>query len=80
MLVQTANSVYEVHESEQVYRLVGHDPGNGLRALSDWLHYDRLGPVRTGEPLRIFVVREESGRVLDYRVVTTSPVTGVLAA
>lgn len=80
MLVETAHHLYEVHESECVYRLVDHDPRTGQRAWGDWLRFDRLGPITAGEPLRFFVVKEDDGRSLRFQVITTSPVTKVLAA
>lgn len=80
MLVETANNLYEVRESERVYRLVDSDPRTGLRAQGAWLRFDRLGPITAGEPLQIFVANEDDGRSLRFHVITTSPVTNVRAA
>ncbi len=80
MLVETANSLYEVRESERIYRLVDRDPRTGLHALGAWLRFDRLGPITAGEPLRIFVSGEDDGRSLRFQVITTSPVTKVVLA
>ena len=48
--------------------------------LDGILFLDRLGPIKAGEPLRIFVASEDDGRSLRFQVITTSPVTNVRAA
>jgi hypothetical protein len=80
MLVETVTNLYEVSYAQRAYRLVEHDPQTNSRMLGAWVPYDRISPVQAGEPLRIFVAIEEAGRSLHYRVVTTDPVTKVLAA
>ena len=80
MLIETTNHRYEVRESEHVFRLVGYDPQTGAAVPGAWRPYDRMSPVRAGEPMRFFVAGEEYGRILSYHLITTSPVTGVLAA
>lgn len=80
MLIETTNHRYEVRESEQLFRLVGFDPQTGEPVPGRWQTYDRMSPVQAGEPIRFFVAGEDNGRILSYRLITTSPVTGVLAA
>lgn len=78
MLVQTEDALYDVDLAHSAYRLVEHQHGD--RVLGTWMPFDRISPVRPGEPLRIFVSLEEAGRRLLYRVITTSRVQSVLAA
>lgn len=80
MIIETTNHRYEVRESDQVYRLVGFDPQTGVPTPGRWRPYDRMSPVRAGEPIRFFVAGEDNGRVLSYQLITTSPVTNVVAA
>lgn len=80
MLVETEDNLYEVALGRHAYRVVDHDPGTGSRVLGSWRRYDRISPVRAGQPLRIFLALDETGRSLHYRVLTTAPVTKVLAA
>ena len=79
MLIQTEDALYDVDLAHSAYRLVEHG-SRGDRLLGPWKRYDRISPVEAGEPLRIFVSLEQTGRRLLYRVVTTAPVTAVLAA
>jgi hypothetical protein len=76
VILRTRDSLYEVREGEKRFRKL--TPG----AASDgqWSSYDRLSPVSPGEPVRFFVVQDERRRVLDYRIITTSPVVEVLPA
>lgn len=80
MLVETTNTLYEVSLAQQAYRVVEFDGATGSRILGQWLPYDRISPIRSGEPLRIFTTLEDAGRSLHFRVITTDPVTKVLAA
>lgn len=74
MIVRTHDSAYEVRESEKKFRKLPRSRPSRLT----WSSYDRLGPIVPGQPARFFVVDEERGRVLHYRVITTSPVVEVL--
>lgn len=76
MIVRTRDSVYEVQEDAKLFRRLDASAPDD----ASWDSYDRLGPVKTGEPARFFVVHGERGRVLHFRVVTTSPVVEVLQA
>lgn len=80
MLIETTNHRYEVRESEHLFRLVGFDPQTGAPAPGAWRTYDRMSPVRAGEPMRFFLAGDDNGRILSYHLITTSPVTSVLAA
>jgi hypothetical protein len=80
VLVQTEDVLYDVDLARSAYRVVDEDPDTGDRLLGVWRRYDRISPVRSGQPLRIFVAVEETGRRLLYRIVVTTPVTAVLAA
>lgn len=80
MLVQTEDTLYDVDLAQHAYRVVAHAAHTGDRVLGPWRSYDRISPVRAGEPMRFFVSLEETGRRLLYRVVITTPVTRVLAA
>lgn len=80
MLVQTEDVLYDVDLARSAYRVVDEDPATGDRLLGAWRPYDRISPVRSGEPLRIFVALEEAGRRLLYRIIVTTPVKAVLAA
>ncbi len=76
MVIKTLNSFYEVHESRmRCRRLSDHASTSG-----EWFRYDRMSPVREGEPLRFFLAQQELGTVLQFRVITTSPVEQVYAA
>jgi hypothetical protein len=80
VLVETVNTLYEVSFAHRSYRVVKHDTTTGDRQPGAWQHYDRMSPVRPGEPLRFFTALEERPPSLHYRVLTTAPVTKVLAA
>jgi hypothetical protein len=80
VLVQTEDVLYDVDLSRSSYRVVAQDPTTGDRLLGAWRQYDRISPVRSGQPLRIFVAIEETGRRLLYRIIVTTPATAVLAA
>lgn len=80
MLIQTEDTLYDVNLAKSGYRVVQHDPRSGDRLLGPWKSFDRMSPVRAGEPVRFFETIEETGKRLLYRVVTTSPVKEVLAA
>lgn len=74
MIVRTRDSIYEVHEGDKLFRRLSASP----TPTPAWARYDRLSPLEPGEPARFFVVHGEQGRVLHYRVITTSPVVEVL--
>ena len=76
MILRTHNSVYEVREGEKRFRKLG--PGS--TADGPWKDYDRMSPLSPGEPARFFIVKDEKRRVLNYHVITTSPVVEVLPA
>jgi hypothetical protein len=78
MLIQTEDRLYDIDLAQSAYRVVEHEAGN--RVLGTWVPFDKISPVRAGEPLQIFTSLEEAGRQLLYTVVTTAPVTSVLAA
>ena len=76
VIVKTRDGVYEVRETDKLFRRLA----PGAPDEPSWAAYDRLSPVEPGEPARFFVVHGERGRVLHYRVITTSPVVEVLRA
>lgn len=76
MILKTCDSVYEVREADKLFRRLS----PAAAPTPSWDAYDRLSPVAPGEPARFFVVHGEQGRVLHYRVITTSPVVEVLRA
>jgi hypothetical protein len=80
VLVQTEDVLYDIDLARSAYRVVDEEPTTGNRLLGDWQPYDRISPVASGQPLRIFVALEEAGRRLLYRIVVTTPVRAVLAA
>lgn len=76
MILRTSDSVYEVRESDKLFRKLS----SSAATASSWDSYDRLSPVAPGAPAKFFIVQGEQGRVLHYRVLTTSPIVEVLRA
>jgi hypothetical protein len=76
VVIHTTNGVYEVREADRRYR---RRPVGSQQLPGPWCQFDRMSPIRTGSPLVFFVAQAERGRVLQFNVVRTSPVTQVLA-
>ena len=76
LLVRTVNSLYEVLLRSQRFRRI-EGPSRGVPPLAVWWPFHRLGPVVPGQPMRLWRLRGQAGRVSQLDVVTTAPVVEV---
>ncbi|MHB8340511.1 MAG: hypothetical protein ACYDB7_04970 [Mycobacteriales bacterium] len=70
------NSTYEIDEGRRRFRLLAGSGGPGMTS-GDWSRFERMSPVRPGEPVRFFQSLETVGALLRFSTVTTTRVVDV---
>lgn len=78
MKVRTRNSVYEIELGTRRFRRVEGRRSRSAPPLSMWQRFGQIGPVRVGEPVRIYWMKERAGRMIRSGLWTTAPVLEIL--
>lgn len=79
MIIETASSIYEVHEREQRFRRIHESKLPAYRLpVGRWYKFERMGPLEIGEPARFFWLLDEEGDVSRIGLWATSPVIGII--
>lgn len=77
MIVKTATSVYEVQEHQRRFRKI-HQARSDESLNTEWVRFERMGPVILNEPLRFFWTKDSSGTSVRFGVWVTGPLEKII--
>ena len=79
MIFETANSIYEVQESDKRFRRIHETSTPSSRLpVGRWFRFQKMSPVAAGEPVRFYWLLGEGGAVSRIGLWATGPVVAVL--
>lgn len=80
MKIRTENSVYEIEIGRRRFRRVEGRQSAAAPPLSVWQRLGQIGPVRVGEPLRIYWLKNRDGEAVHLGLWTTAQVVEIIDA
>jgi hypothetical protein len=78
MIVATSHSTYEIRLSEGRFRRLAGPHTDSRPPIGAWRHFEQVGPVVVGQPIRFFSLGESIGSLKRFGLWSTSPVTDIV--
>ncbi len=78
MKIRTRNSVYEIELRQRRFRRVEGRPSPTAPPLRVWQRFGQVGPVRVGEPVRFYWLKDRAGAITRVGLWTTAPVVEII--